>query len=320
MIPTLMIEKLRHLPIEQVAEALGMPVAHHATYCPFHQDHHPSLHFWRGHDTYKCFVCDAHGGNIDLVMKRTGLAFQEACRWLARQFGLYIYEEESSRSPSGQPPLAPFAPPPEEPPVVDTEYLCKLVWPPRLHAEARRFLFEERRLSEAVVGWLRLSSISQPMPCSRYGRAFYDAPSLLIPYYGMDGSLLSVQSRYLGDAQADGKPRFRFPKGSQCHIYNLPVLGLLAPGEPLFVTEGCSDCWAMMSMGRKAIAIPSATLLKPSDIEPLAGLNLHICPDADGPGERLYLQLRDLLPQIVHHQLPEGYKDVADWWMKNNRS
>ena len=56
-------------------------------------------------------------------------------------------------------------------------------------------------------------------------------------------------------------PRFRFPQGSECGIYNLPVLNLLKPGEQLFITEGCSDCWAMLSAGHKAIAIPSATLL-----------------------------------------------------------
>ena len=32
-------------------------------------------------------------------------------------------------------------------------------------------------------------------------------------------------------------------------------------GEALFITEGPSDCWAMLSAGHKAIAIPSATLL-----------------------------------------------------------
>ena len=35
----------------------------------------------------------------------------------------------------------------------------------------------------------------------------------------------------------------------------------LRPGEPLYITEGCSDCWAMLSSGRKAVAIPSATTL-----------------------------------------------------------
>ena len=117
-----------------------------------------------------------------------------------------------------------------------------------------------------------------------------------------------------------GLPRFRFPAGSECSIYNLPVLNLLRPGEPLWITEGCSDCWAMLSSGHKAIAIPSATLLKPSDVEILSTLNstlsteYHMYPDRDEPGERLFLQLQQLLPNLEHHQLPPDCKDFSDYY------
>ena len=85
-------------------------------------------------------------------------------------------------------------------------------------------------------------------------------PWLQIPYYDRSGRLTGVQNRNL---IRGALPRFRFPSGSKCGIYNLPVLNLLKPGEPLFITEGSSDCWAMLSAGHKAIAIPSATLLTP---------------------------------------------------------
>ena len=119
------------------------------------------------------------------------------------------------------------------------------------------------------------------------------------------------------------EPRFRFPVGSECGIYNLPVLNRLKPGEPLFITEGCSDCWAMLSSGHKAIAIPSATLLKPKDVEQLLslssslGLSLHMYPDRDEPGERLFLQLQNILPHLVHHQLPLGCKDFSDYYLRD---
>ncbi|MCI6523299.1 MAG: hypothetical protein MR448_07735, partial [Parabacteroides sp.] len=47
-------------------------------------------------------------------------------------------------------------------------------------------------------------------------------------------------------------------------------------------------------------------------------LNLHICPDRDAPGERLYVELKEHFPQLVRHQLPEGYKDFGQWWAKRN--
>ena len=39
------IEELRRLPIESVAERLGMNTVRHKALCPFHADHHASLPF-----------------------------------------------------------------------------------------------------------------------------------------------------------------------------------------------------------------------------------------------------------------------------------
>lgn len=45
----------------------------------------------------------------------------------------------------------------------------------------------------------------------------------------------------------------------------------------------------------------------------------HMYPDADVPGERLFLQLRDLLPGLVHHHLPPGCKDFSDYYLSINK-
>ena len=134
----------------------------------------------------------------------------------------------------------------------------------------------------------------------------------------MEGKLIGVQNRNL---VRGASPRFRFPSGSQCSLYNLPVLNLLRPGDELWITEGCSDCWAMLSAGHKAIAIPSATLLTKKDAEQLSiihfqlSIQFHMYPDCDAPGERLFLQLQQLLPGLVHHQLPPGCKDFSDYYL-----
>ena len=77
------IQQLRQLPIEAVAERLGLRVTRHKSLCPFHDDHHASLTFNTRTNTYRCFACDAHGGTIDLVMNRMHKDFLDACRWLA---------------------------------------------------------------------------------------------------------------------------------------------------------------------------------------------------------------------------------------------
>ena len=121
------------------------------------------------------------------------------------------------------------------------------------------------------------------------------------------------------------QPRFRFPQGSRCALYNQPVLLRLRPGEPLWITEGCSDCWAMLSSGCKAVAIPSATTLHDTEVRLLLDLHdrlstpFHMYPDADAPGEHLFLQLRDLLPSLVHHHLPPGCKDFSDYYLSINK-
>ena len=275
------IEKLRNLPIESVAQRLGLRVSRHKSLCPFHEDSHPSLSFRVSKNTYRCFVCGASGGTIDLVMRHLHVDFREACRWLADEHNVIIDE---------------WKPQFERP------------W---LNEEARRFLFDERRLDPRVVGWCRLTSWKD-----KQGVAW-----LQIPYYNKEGQLVGIQNRNL---VRGALPRFRFPQGSECGIYNLPVLNLLRPGEQLFITEGCSDCWAMLSSGHKAIAIPSATLLTKKDVEILESLTMnhesltvHMYPDRDEPGERLFLQLQKVLPSLVHHQLPPDCKDFSDFYTLN---
>ena len=180
---------------------------------------------------------------------------------------------------------------------------------PWLLPEARKFLFEERRLDERVVRWCRLTSWKD-----RQG-----VPWLQTPYYDQNFKLIGVQNRNLVKGAL---PRFRFPQGAECTIYNLPVLNLLKPGEILFITEGCSDCWATLSAGHKAIAIPSATLLtndvrsKMEEVRDRLSISFHMYPDSDLPGERLFLQLKEVLPSLVRHQLPPDCKDFSEYYLK----
>ena len=297
------IQKLQDLPIEQVAEALGLQVSHHKALCPFHNDSHPSLTFHRGRNRYRCFVCDAHGGTIDLVMKYLNKDFLSACRWLADETNIVVpelVEGDRHSRPDRESPTKPF----------DASRYQRFFERPFLSQEAQKFLFEERRLDPRVVRYCRLTS----------WRDKKGVPWLQIPYYDRQGNLIGIQNRNLVKG---GSPRFRFPSGAKCSIYNLPILNLLKPGEPLFLTEGCSDCWSMLSAGHKAIAIPSATLLTKKDKDLLLSLSsslsltFHMFPDRDEPGERLFLQLQKVLPSLVRHELPVNCKDFSEYYLLN---
>ena len=334
------IQKLQDLPIEQVASALGLSVRRHKALCPFHDDSHPSLTFSVSRNRYRCYVCDARGGTIDLVMNTQHWPFYDSCRWLANTFGVYISEFSHWLSPSGRraepsqildiqkhrEPLTLNHEPKKAPPSIDTHYLEGLVAHPYLCPEAEAFLFRDRHLDPRWVKWLGLTSISHPIPMSgNPNGSWFNAPSLLIPYRDLDGRLLTVQARYLGNNHEPltlnhEPPRFQFPMGSRCSIYNLPVLRFLREGEPLFVTEGCSDCWSMLSSGHKAIAIPSATALNESDLKVLDKYVLHIFPDQDRAGEQLYERLLQasihLGFTLVRHQLPADCKDYSDFYLQ----
>lgn len=312
------LQKLRDLPIEGVAQRLGLRVVRHKALCPFHEDHHPSLSFCLRKNTFRCFVCDAHGGTIDLVMQYLRLDFLEACRWLQGKAPLHPgggSQTSAQASAQEQLPSSPSSssignPPPggRGAPSFDAARYGRFFERPWLSDEARLFLYDERRLDPRVVRWCRLTSWRDKQGISW----------LQIPYYDRQGKLIGVQNRNL---QASS-PRFRFPYGSRCGIYNLPVLNMLRPGEELWITEGCSDCWAMLSSGRKAIAIPSATLLSQKDKDILSTLSsqlsteFHMYPDRDAPGERLFLQLKQVLPTLQHHQLPQGCKDYSEYYIR----
>ena len=288
------LQRLRELPIEGVAERAGLEVAHHKALCPFHDDHHASLSFNTRRNTFRCFVCEAHGGTIDLAMGCLNKGFREACEWLAGH-------EPASHSVTGSR-------------VGGREFeasrYARFFERPWLSEAARRFLFEERGIDARVARWCRLTSWRD-----RQGVEWLE-----IPYFDREWRLRGIQKRNLTKG---ARPRFRFPQGSECGIYNLPVLNRLRAGEPLYITEGCSDCWAALSAGHKAVAIPSATLLKRKDMELLEGLNVelgtefHMFPDRDEPGERLFMQLQGVLPNLVHHQLPAGCKDFGEYYIKS---
>ena len=164
------IEKLRSIPCESAAMRLGFVVKHHKALCCFHEDHKPSLTFKK--NTYKCWSCGESGDTISLVQKVLQKDFLDACRWLANEHNVILTEYK----PEDRPPK-PF----------DVSRYERFFERPFLNDEARRFLFDERRLDERVVRWCRLTS----------WRDKQGVPWLQTPYYDREGKLIGVQNRNL---------------------------------------------------------------------------------------------------------------------------
>lgn len=219
---------------------------------------------------------------------------------------------------------------------VDVEFYQQMFRQMHLSESGRRFLFEERLLSPEALNICQIVSTEQSVCMARVGRGVFDGPSLIFPYFNQDGRLVSVQSRYLGKKKSESSfdmdkvssdeakpkeiPRFKFAPGSHRMIYGLDRLKDYPPDEPLLITEGPSDCWTALTLGIHAIAIPSATLFDRSFQGFLSGRNLHIFPDQDEAGLSLYFELKKALPSLVYHQLPEGCKDLSEYYLKLRRS
>lgn len=323
--------------MEEVARRLGIEVRRHRALCFLHDDHHPSLVFSTEKNLWWCFVCGDGGGPVKLVQAYLGLPFVEACRWLQQQFGLAPADYSPIAPARSRPPAQPRPRAPRPGSESDREMLRWLFDHAVLSAEAEQFLFRERHYSPEAVHQLGVKSVSNSANLvknlvylfgeerslasglvvrGRDGRlhGYFQAPCLLFPYRDAEGSIISVQSRYLG---ADRRvPRFQFLKGLRVGLFNLPVLHELSADEPLYLSEGVTDCLAHLTQGHKAVAIPSATVLHAEDLAPLQHRHLVIYPDADLPGQRLSEKLRQLLAPLDAtlevRPLPEGCKDYSE--------
>ena len=207
------IQKLRDLPIERVAEQMGIKVERHKALCPFHDDHHASLSFNTRKNSCRCYVCMGNSvGTIDLVMKYLGKDFLSACRWLAEVNGVYLEDdrkrEGSASSPSSEASSAGGSHSGKDSggshsgddsggsssggssgksSSFDASRYARFFEHPWLNEAARRFLFEERKIDWRVVNWCRLTSWTDKKGINW----------LQIPYFDMDGRLIGIQNRNL---------------------------------------------------------------------------------------------------------------------------
>lgn len=338
-VPHDIVAELKSIPVERVAEELGLDVKRHSALCFMHDDHHPSLVFNVKANAWRCYACDKGGSTITLVMAYFGVGFHDACSWMCERFLNRTLEDQVFLSSK------PFKKKDnikkELPQSLDKEVLDWFFSVAGLSPIAQRFLYDARGYSPEVVSSLGILSITSSKlfvkaVINRFGKSrgissgllfesrhgvifpYFQTPCLIFPYRNLQGEIVSVQSRYLGEKS--DIPRFQFLKGSSVHIFNQPVLEGLVSDEPLYIAEGVTDCLALLSMGLKAVAVPGASMFKEADIELLKGCHLRMYPDNDEAGKRLYSRLRTLFASVDTEvemlSLPDDCKDVSDFFVK----
>lgn len=340
-IPREVVDRLNELPVEEVANKLGLEVKKHKALCFMHNDQHPSLSFNTKKNMFFCFVCDKGGGPIKLVQEYNNYSFQEACIWLGKVFCIWWPKDESHvyMKALHPRPLQRTPKKTDQEKHIDYEIGEWIVEHAVLSDVAKHFLFEERKYRKDVVESLRIGSLTYPErltealtrtfgfeKCEKSGffyrrrdglQLFYQAPCLLFPYYDENGGLYCIQSRFLGDK--DKRDRFKFLKDIKQRLFNRQILKDMQPNEPLYVCEGVTDCIAMLSSGKKAVAFPSSSICHHEDVQLLSSCYLFMYPDKDKAGEGLYKKLTEELrpySNVVHKlEYPEGFGDYSDYYI-----
>ena len=339
-IPKDVIEKLNELSCESVAEKLGVDVKHHKALCIAHDEEHPSMAFFgENRSRWYCFSCKAGGNAIKFVQLKGGLDFNQACEWLCEQFGIYL--DHTSKNIKIKPTtpkhfkikqeniVKPFA----------REVAQFVLNHCTLTKQGSKFLFDERKLDPEVIKSLNIVSLDSPWKLLEQLKSTFSeevlknsglvnanmnlcvfTPCLFFPYYDVDGTLVGLQSRYLGENNKKQIPRFQFISAQKTRLFNLPVLNELKNGDDLYISEGITDCLSLLSSGKKALAIPSATILPKMDLMKLAKFHLHMYPDTDDAGLLAFRQLLsffiNLYTPLSLEELPEGVKEFSEYYIK----
>ena len=237
--------------------------------CPFHHEKSPSFHVTPSTGLWHCFGCNSGGDVFDYVMRREGLDFLDAVRYLADRAHIDIDDAQRGGAPRG----------PKRTRVIDALEAAQSAYALRLMrgrsdaaAEARRYFAGRGFNSDICSRWhlgfadpgvslmreLTAQGFSRPeleaadLVSSRSGRArdqFYNR--VMFPIHDEQGRCIGFGGRVMGDA----KPKYLntretsvFHKSKHMFAFDYAKESIAAKGYAI-VTEGYMDVISMHEAG-----------------------------------------------------------------------
>jgi DNA primase len=336
--------KLNEISVFDVAERLGIIIKRGKAKCFLHDEKTPSLSFNKKKNFWYCFGCGQGGGTIDLVTKKTGLVFSDACQWLINEFNISSVKKTYGK----------IKIPTSKASKLSNEKLESIYHPDSvvykwiidhssLSNSAKEFLFSQRKFPEELITKLQIKStddtkllyqqclltfgVDRLIKCgivkentNSRGDIFLGfkwwQPTILIPYFNVSGAIISIQGRNL-----DPSSEYRYINlnGIETCIYNLQIVNELSKGQELIICEGVTDCIASLSMGRPAIGIPGASAFKEEYVELLKSYKLILVPDRDETGPILEKKIKNLFlkngKEVFVSKLDKNFKDLSDYYI-----
>jgi DNA primase len=306
------LSQIKQLAILEVAVRLGVEVKGRKAICFGGHDTDPSLCFVPSKNIWKCFGCDKKGDAITLVTEVLGCDFKEALKWIEREFGVSVHEDDSVHGPClgmtlkkwrGTSPQAVAKPHSlgeafhADPQVYGgliekcgevadargTVYLRDHGIP--LHVANRHNVRELRSPSRAFAHLVGEWGASRVL---RSGLAWGDAApekliwgsySLLFPCLQND-EVIHIQGRLFA-----GRAKFIGLRGIAKPLYNADHLASLPLGSRVHLCEGIPDALALEAKGLHALAVLGASSFRPDWADRLLRYDVVVVPDGDSGGE-----------------------------------
>lgn len=305
--------------------------------CPFHEDSSPSFSVVPGQG-YRCFGCGETGDVFSFVMKRLGLDFPEAVRWVAAKVGIVL---EERRGRDADDPLRPLY----ETNAFAADFYRRRLQDPEVGRLAREYL-ESRGITDEVAerfqlgfaadAWrdlrdaavhhgiddhllldvgLTTTNERSPEPYDRFRNR------IVFPIEGMNGRILAFGGRLLpgpGGGAGGGGPKYlNSPETPVYHkgevLYGLPrARHAIRSAGVVLVVEGYMDLVSLHSAGFDQAVATLGTATTPEQGRLLARYTKRalLLFDSDAAGTRAAFRAADILlaegihPSVV--TIPDG--------------
>ena len=275
--------------------------------CPFHQEKSPSFHVDPQTGLWKCFGCGEAGDIFSYVMKREGLEFPDAIRYLADRAGIELNEERGAqRGPKRNRLIEALS-------VAEEFYGTMLLRGRGAGPDAARRYMAGRGFGSAVCrswhlgyapgngqlvshlrkrGFTPAEIVAADLALESGGRLrdrFYER--VMFPIHDRQGRTIAFGGRVLTDA----KPKYLntketpvFHKSKHLFAFDRAKDAMAATGEAI-VCEGYTDVIAMHEAGLTQTVAALGTSFSADHVQAISGFakSRIICLfDGDAAGQR----------------------------------
>lgn len=334
------LERLKQaIRIDDLARQLGMQVRGRQARCfngasHRHQDKHFSLGFDLKTNRFKCFACGVSGSIIDLYMGVKGVGIKEAIKDLAQMAGFTDNPRPLKRKDIDKKVNKPI---PEQTGEIGDIYKALQDYCGELdHSSLTYLTGATRGLKKETISHYRLFSIKDYPATNKFmqekfsreqleraglvsekGNLIFYEHKIIIPFLD-NGQIIYLQGRRADDQH----PRYlqiRRP----VPLFNTDTLKDIKPGSKIYICEGVFDAMILAQEGYKAVAILGVNNFKPEKARLFKGLEVVLCLDNDESGKLATQALARIFllqgQKVFTKQLPEGIKDITEYFIKGGK-